>query len=647
MWNSLHRSIGSPDIIYLPKNNNNCTKILNTLSKGAETNNNSNPCQCPFNAPIFNPQTNKCIERLDNECSNGITFDISNYGDSIYLPVLNLPKKGNELIDSRRIRWKDSGIFKLNNNNISCKIMTAEILDSTTNWRMIDINIFKFMNDHDNIKIIWNGLPKDARMVEGSIVKLKLNCLNSTLNEYCMPFRVQGYQFFGITDIDINNFNALRFTIVVIIILAIALILVTFTSIILWLICWKIKKTEIYSTFQLQFLQHIKQEKERSAADVAKYRAALAAAQHGDISGRGHCFNGIDDKNDNSLPLINNPNSIIQQKKKLYFSTEFFEPHMMANPPEIAEQFLVELRKMVDNAKKRIKLQKHVPSLFSIPEEPLDLEEELQEIFTDIKEEVVCNSSTNSPKSTKSSDSGRESMKDSGSNNESPNSSPVLKKKESATNNIEKTVKLSPNTYNEVIRLKKVVKPSLPKSKNVASLIGAFEQKKEIVSGKKEMNEKEVMMKKKLVNEIDKEIPPLTPKGISKIPKPSEKNIAVSPKLSQRKLIPMESLPIDKHDTKKSIEQINNNRTLNNGNDKNNPTISKIPGIFSTNSPTKNRHNAYSIISTGSEAMRKKSLPRKSKKPSVVCRETSFKDTANIPTIATKINSNGVIETNM
>uniref|UniRef100_A0A0N4ZBE7 MAM domain-containing protein n=1 Tax=Parastrongyloides trichosuri TaxID=131310 RepID=A0A0N4ZBE7_PARTI len=655
-WSSLHRTLGSPDTIYLNKNQQDCIKISATLSNVTKNDDKTLSCQCSISAPVFNPENDKCIDRLDNDCTNGITFDSHNIGDSIYLPILTLPKKGSEIIDGRKIRWKDSGIF-IKGNESTCHVLTKEILDSTVTWRIINGDIFKFINDNGITRMIWDGLPKQARMMEGGIVKIKLHCSNSTKLDYCMTFRIQGYQFSGISDIDLSSIYSLRLTIVVIIILAISLVLVSFLGVILWIVCWRIKKTEIISNFQLQFLQHIKQEKERTAVDAAKYRAALAAAQHGEINGRGHCFNSFDDKNctdlsmmyrkDNSSVIINGQNTLIQQKRKLYFSTEFFEPHMMANPPELAEQFLVDLRKMIDSAKKRIKAQKHVPSLLSIPEESPNAVEELQDIITDIKEEIPSTSNSNSPKSTKSSDSGRESMKDSGSSSDSSSVSPVLKKKEiiieDNINIIPKDITPLPSTE-QVTKLKKIVKPSLANSKNVANLIGAFEQKKETIN-------ESFVAKDKPMKVIDKE--PSSPiKPLSKIPKPSDKSIAISPKLSQRKLIPVETLSLD-NDIKKTTDTPVplRKKSFNNGNnDKNSPTSSKIPAPF-TNFPIKERLNSYSIISTGSEAMRKKSLPRKSKKPSIVLREglkePYRRGAANqIPTV-TKTNSNGVIETNM
>lgn len=74
-------------------------------------------------------------------------------------------------------------------------------------------------------------------------------------------------------------------------------------------------------------------------------------------------------------------------KKKLYFSPEFFEPHNMADPPpvglsfplpglegtesnlEVAEEFLFEVRRMIDIAKGRIRSRRYTTSMLTIPEE--------------------------------------------------------------------------------------------------------------------------------------------------------------------------------------------------------------------------------------------------------------------------------------
>lgn len=48
--------------------------------------------------------------------------------------------------------------------------------------------------------------------------------------------------------------------------------------------------------------------------------------------------------------------------------SDFFEPEMLANPPQLAQQFVTELRKMIDIARERIKSKRHVPKLETITE---------------------------------------------------------------------------------------------------------------------------------------------------------------------------------------------------------------------------------------------------------------------------------------
>uniref|UniRef100_A0A914IBW9 WH2 domain-containing protein n=1 Tax=Globodera rostochiensis TaxID=31243 RepID=A0A914IBW9_GLORO len=47
---------------------------------------------------------------------------------------------------------------------------------------------------------------------------------------------------------------------------------------------------------------------------------------------------------------------------------KFFEPHLMSNPPPMAEQFLYDLRKMVAVARERIRTRRHIPRLHAIVE---------------------------------------------------------------------------------------------------------------------------------------------------------------------------------------------------------------------------------------------------------------------------------------
>lgn len=69
-------------------------------------------------------------------------------------------------------------------------------------------------------------------------------------------------------------------------------------------------------------------------------------------------------------------------RKKLYFSPEFFEPDLMVDPPPVAEEFLYEVRRMIDLAKNRIRSRRYIPSLLVIPEEGSGQERKLSDMST-------------------------------------------------------------------------------------------------------------------------------------------------------------------------------------------------------------------------------------------------------------------------
>ncbi|KAE9421186.1 hypothetical protein Angca_000862, partial [Angiostrongylus cantonensis] len=91
---------------------------------------------------------------------------------------------------------------------------------------------------------------------------------------------------------------------------------------------------------------------------------------------------------------------------------EYLDKEMMENPPPMAEQFLIDLRRVIEIARERIRMRRFVPMLITIPE---DLEEVRDDTVTgeDNAEKAVSDMYHESPKSDKSVDSGRESRSDS------------------------------------------------------------------------------------------------------------------------------------------------------------------------------------------------------------------------------------------
>ncbi|KHJ84412.1 hypothetical protein OESDEN_15874 [Oesophagostomum dentatum] len=100
-------------------------------------------------------------------------------------------------------------------------------------------------------------------------------------------------------------------------------------------------------------------------------------------------------------------------KRRLYFSSEYLDEAMMANPPPVAEQFLTDLRRVIEIARERIRMRRFVPMLITIPE---DHEENRNSVVQEIESEPAEQQTTSqqdSPKSDKSVDSGRESPSES------------------------------------------------------------------------------------------------------------------------------------------------------------------------------------------------------------------------------------------
>ena len=258
------------------------------------------------------------------------------------------------------------------------------------------------------------------------MIQLKLDCFGSRRNAHCVSFRIAGQTgpLIASRSDQMNGSHQGRLETIVIILLAILLFLSIFGSIILWHVCWGLKKSELISSIQMHILYQMRQDKEKEASDAAHRYQAIS---------RGNAVEASRD----TTATENNQDMLqpVAIKRKLFFSAglinfisqdalvflEFFEPQLMINPPAIAEQFLHDLRKMIEIAKQRINLRRHVPQLVSIPEESkehyepyMELDERKQDLRVKTPEHSIeedqCEE--NSPKSTKSNDSGRESMRD-------------------------------------------------------------------------------------------------------------------------------------------------------------------------------------------------------------------------------------------
>lgn len=121
-----------------------------------------------------------------------------------------------------------------------------------------------------------------------------------------------------------------RFETIIIILLAILLFLSIFGSIVLWNICWRIKKSELISNLQMQFLYHIRQEKEKAIESQHRFRAMAVAksASETKTDSKSHLNYCVFSNEDIIINEINqarqidncNENGIVA-KRKIYFNS--------------------------------------------------------------------------------------------------------------------------------------------------------------------------------------------------------------------------------------------------------------------------------------------------------------------------------------
>ncbi|VDN06200.1 unnamed protein product [Thelazia callipaeda] len=237
----------------------------------------------------------------------------------------------------------------------------------------------------------WKGSESDAKRLEGSLVQLKISCNNAITDFYCIAFRIAGVHVNVNLAYRLSDMHWNRIELIICLLLTALLFITSFGGAALWKVCWKNKKSKLISTMQMQFLYHMKQQQVHMQEQIASIKANIDRQP------------SLDSKDDQCTSTAG------IQKKKLYFSADFFEPELMANPPVLAVQFIYELRKMIDVAKDRIRMKRHVPTLKTISEDN-EVDEYFE--FPRIESETNKCSDEPSPKSLNSPDSGCDSLSD-------------------------------------------------------------------------------------------------------------------------------------------------------------------------------------------------------------------------------------------
>ncbi|CAI4229443.1 unnamed protein product [Auanema sp. JU1783] len=369
-------------------------------------------CVCPEDQPVYLNTAGYCVNKLD-ECRHNIPFESSHITEK-YLPVVTLPAHNGVVLPRTKILWKESGIEVSPTGAVNCSITGVYHENISHRWRPASKkHLFNLLTAGGQTVIMFRGSDHDANHLVGAVVQLKVSCARFLADEHCLSFRVAGVS----GNNPYKNGDENRNPEVGITLLLVGLLILTLLgTFFIWQMCWRRKKQQLISDIQMQFLYHFKQQQEA-------HKAAVAAAQmsRGGISSPNE-FSPRDQmsptSSDYSSPL--SPTESTGQKKRLFFSAEYLDRDYMENPPAMAEQFLYDLRRMIDVARDRIRMRRFVPMLIAIPELP----EEGKYSIGDRKihpcaiiEENPMESSMESQESPrsepKSIDSGRESREDS------------------------------------------------------------------------------------------------------------------------------------------------------------------------------------------------------------------------------------------
>ncbi|KAK6041766.1 hypothetical protein COOONC_20729 [Cooperia oncophora] len=323
---------------------------------------------------------------LSDECRHNLAFN-SSIDTERLIPVLSLPARNGVLHPKVPIRWADGGIPVSSMGTVECAVSAVFFDNMDHRWRAANRRtLFDIATAHQRPVVMFRGSESDVAILTGSVVQLKLSCTGFAPDEHCLSFRVAGVS--GANPYLLPSTSS-RAELLFILILAFLLALSIAGSFVVWHLCWRIKKRQLISDIQMQFLFHLQQQHE--AQKIAAPQAAPANNEMGPCE-----FRTLMER----IP-----------KRRLYFSAEYLDDAMMANPPPVAEQFLTDLRRVIEVARERIRMRRFVPMLITIPE---DHEESRYAVISETKaEKTELNNQQESPKSDKSVDSGRESRSDS------------------------------------------------------------------------------------------------------------------------------------------------------------------------------------------------------------------------------------------
>ncbi|VDP18884.1 unnamed protein product, partial [Heligmosomoides polygyrus] len=257
-------------------------------------------CVCPPAAPVYLNTAGYCVDRL-GEFNHVFKSPASDVASLLRITMGRLAV----FFDNMDHRWR-----------------------AATRRTLFDIS-----TAHGRPVVMFRGSETDVAILTGAVVQLKLSCTGFAPDEHCLSFRVAGVSGFS------------RAELLFILVLAFLLALSITGSFVIWHLCWRIKKRQLISDIQMQFLYHLQQHpKPWDFHDLRNGEFAFGSLLPLTLSVGHHLF------------------------------SEYLDEAMMANPPPVAEQFLADLRRVIEVARERIKMRRFVPMLITIPEDHEEVE---------------------------------------------------------------------------------------------------------------------------------------------------------------------------------------------------------------------------------------------------------------------------------
>uniref|UniRef100_A0A158PA08 Protein kinase domain-containing protein n=1 Tax=Angiostrongylus cantonensis TaxID=6313 RepID=A0A158PA08_ANGCA len=215
-------------------------------------------CVCPRTAPVYLHTAGHCVDRLD-ECRYNLAFN-SSVDTERLIPVVSLPAKNGVVFPKVPILWNSSGIIVSASNTVDCTVSEVFVDNVEHRWKAVSRRVlFDISTARGRPMVMFRGSDAEVTMLTGAVVQLKLSCNGFAADEHCLSFRVTGVS--GAIP-HVTPSSSSRVELLLICLLLFLLVLSIGGSLVLWQMCWRIKKQKLISTIQMQFLFHLQQQQE-------------------------------------------------------------------------------------------------------------------------------------------------------------------------------------------------------------------------------------------------------------------------------------------------------------------------------------------------------------------------------------------------